>query len=93
MMYGHTVESEAKDADRYGCTVAICRADDMDLSVEMVCSGWVLALLGARKRRQIAPAFARKSKRAYAVYSPYHASKRVIFLFKSNRVAAKHNKM
>lgn len=43
MMLGKRVVCEAKTQDRYGRTVAICRADDRDLGAEMVSVGMAWA--------------------------------------------------
>ena len=40
MMRGHTITCERKDADRYGRTVALCRAEGADLGAAIVRAGW-----------------------------------------------------
>lgn len=42
---GHKVTCETKDTDRYGRTVAICRADGRDLGADMVRAGMALAFV------------------------------------------------
>jgi endonuclease YncB( thermonuclease family) len=43
LMSGHTVVCEYKDRDRYGRTVALCRADGQDLGAAMVRAGMAWA--------------------------------------------------
>ena len=45
LVRGHTVECEPKTKDRYGRTVAICRADGRDLGAAMVSAGMALAFV------------------------------------------------
>jgi endonuclease YncB( thermonuclease family) len=45
LVRGHKVVCEAKDTDRYGRTVAICRADGRDLGADMVSAGIALAFV------------------------------------------------
>jgi len=45
LMKGKTIECEKRATDRYGRTVALCRADGLDLSAAMVQSGWAFAFL------------------------------------------------
>ena len=45
LMQGRTVVCEAKTTDRYGRTVAICRADGADLGAEMVRLGMAWAFV------------------------------------------------
>jgi endonuclease YncB( thermonuclease family) len=45
LIRGHEVVCEAKDTDRYGRTVAICRADGRDLGADMVSAGMALAFV------------------------------------------------
>jgi endonuclease YncB( thermonuclease family) len=40
---GHTVECRPKDTDRYGRSVAVCRANGDDVSGWMVEQGWAVA--------------------------------------------------
>ncbi len=42
---GKAVACQEKDRDRYGRTVALCRADGADLGAEMVRQGWALAFV------------------------------------------------
>ena len=42
---GRSVECEAKTKDRYGRTVALCRADGRDLGADMVSAGMALAFV------------------------------------------------
>ena len=43
LMKGKTIECEKRSTDRYGRTVALCRADGEDLSAAMVQRGWAFA--------------------------------------------------
>ena len=43
LIRGHNVECEPKTKDRYGRTVALCRADGRDLGADMVAAGMALA--------------------------------------------------
>lgn len=45
LIRGHKVTCETKDTDRYGRTVAICRADGRDLGADMVSAGMALAFV------------------------------------------------
>lgn len=45
LIRGHKVTCEAKDTDRYGRTVAICRADGRDLGADMVRAGMAWAFI------------------------------------------------
>jgi endonuclease YncB( thermonuclease family) len=45
LMAGHTIECERKTTDRYGRTVAICRADGQDLGAAMVRAGQAWAFV------------------------------------------------
>lgn len=45
LIRGHKVACEAKDTDRFGRTVAICRADGRDLGADMVRAGMALAFV------------------------------------------------
>ncbi len=45
LVQGRNVECEPKATDRYGRTVALCRADGADISAEMVRQGWALAFI------------------------------------------------
>ena len=45
LMKGKTIECEKRATDRYGRTVALCRADGLDLSAAMVQSGWAFAFV------------------------------------------------
>ena len=42
-MEGRAIACEPRDRDRYGRTIALCRADSRDLGAEMVRSGYALA--------------------------------------------------
>jgi endonuclease YncB( thermonuclease family) len=44
-MEGRRIECEPRDRDRYGRTVAVCRADGRDLCAEMVRAGLALAFV------------------------------------------------
>ena len=45
LVRGKVVTCEERTKDRYGRTVALCRADGIDLSAAMVQSGWAFAFL------------------------------------------------
>lgn len=45
LVRGHTVVCEPKTQDRYGRTVAICRADGRELGADMVAAGMALAFI------------------------------------------------
>ena len=45
LMKGKRIECEPKTTDRYGRTVAICRADGVDLGMAMVSAGMAWAFL------------------------------------------------
>jgi endonuclease YncB( thermonuclease family) len=45
LMHGHTITCEPRTKDRYGRTVALCRADGVDIEAEMVRSGMALAFV------------------------------------------------
>jgi endonuclease YncB( thermonuclease family) len=45
LMRGKTVTCEERTKDRYGRTVALCRADGVDLGAAMVESGWAFAFV------------------------------------------------
>jgi endonuclease YncB( thermonuclease family) len=45
LMQGKAVVCEERAKDRYGRTVALCRADGIDLSAAMVRSGWAFAFV------------------------------------------------
>jgi endonuclease YncB( thermonuclease family) len=45
LMRGHKVTCEDKDTDRYGRTVALCRADGRDLGADMVRAGMAWAFV------------------------------------------------
>ena len=49
LMHGHAITCEPRTKDRYGRTVALCRADGVDIEAEMVRAG-------------MAPAFVRYSR-------------------------------
>ncbi len=43
LVNGHTIACEPRSADRYGRTVALCRADGLDLGAAMVSAGMAWA--------------------------------------------------
>jgi endonuclease YncB( thermonuclease family) len=45
LMHGHTITCEPRTKDRYGRTVALCRADGVDIEAEMVRNGMALAFV------------------------------------------------
>jgi endonuclease YncB( thermonuclease family) len=45
LMHGHTVTCTPETKDRYGRTVALCRADGVDVEAEMVRNGMALAFV------------------------------------------------
>jgi endonuclease YncB( thermonuclease family) len=45
LMHGHTITCEPRTNDRYGSTVALCRADGVDIEAEMVRAGMALAFV------------------------------------------------
>jgi endonuclease YncB( thermonuclease family) len=45
LMHGHAITCEARTKDRYGRTVALCRADGIDIEAEMVRAGMALAFV------------------------------------------------
>lgn len=45
LMHGHTIACERKTTDRYGRTVALCRADGVDLGAAMVRAGHAWAFI------------------------------------------------
>jgi endonuclease YncB( thermonuclease family) len=45
LMHGHTITCEPRTKDRYGRTVALCRADGVDIEAEMVRAGMALAFV------------------------------------------------
>jgi endonuclease YncB( thermonuclease family) len=44
LMHGHTITCDPRTKDRYGRTVALCRADGVDLEAEMVRNGMAYPL-------------------------------------------------
>ena len=45
LMHGHTIMCEPRTKDRYGRTVALCRADGVDIEAEMVRNGMAYAFV------------------------------------------------
>jgi endonuclease YncB( thermonuclease family) len=45
LMHSHTIKCEPRSKDRYGRTVALCRADGVDIEAEMVRNGMALAFV------------------------------------------------
>jgi endonuclease YncB( thermonuclease family) len=45
LVHGRTVTCEPRGKDRYGRTIALCKADDQDLSAAMVVAGMAWAFL------------------------------------------------
>jgi len=45
LMHGRTITCEPRTKDRYGRTVALCRADGVDIESEMVRAGMALAFV------------------------------------------------
>jgi len=45
LMHGHAITCEARIKDRYGRTVALCRADGIDIEAEMVRAGMAWAFV------------------------------------------------
>ncbi len=43
IVIGRIVACSSKDTDRYGRTVAVCQADNIDLGITMILNGWALA--------------------------------------------------
>jgi endonuclease YncB( thermonuclease family) len=45
LMHGHVITCEPRTKDRYGRTVALCRADGVDIEAEMVRAGMAYAFV------------------------------------------------
>ncbi|SRR6266404_4264529 len=45
LIHGHAITCEARTKDRYGRTVALCRADGVDIEAAMVRAGMALAFV------------------------------------------------
>lgn len=67
LVRGHAVTCEPKTTDRYGRTVAICRADGVDLGAAMVRAGQALAFV------RYSSEYAQKESEARAARAGVHA--------------------
>ena len=74
---GRTLACEARDTDRFGRTVAVCRAGDLDINRQMVMDGWAVAYPG-RAGYENAEADAREARRGLwsGVFQPPKAWRR-----------------